>query len=57
MGLYFNTTFGTFFYAQRLHIPVIQVAGVVAAIGIIGVVAAAGGALLRRVPLRQAGPP
>ena len=46
MGLYFNTTFGTFFYAQRLHIPVIQVAGVVAAIGIIGVVAAAGGALL-----------
>ena len=46
MGLYFNTTFGTFFYAQRLHIPVIQVAGVVAAIGIIGVVAATGGALL-----------
>ncbi|WP_020076511.1 MFS transporter [Cryocola sp. 340MFSha3.1] len=46
MGLYFNTTFGTFFYAQRLHIPVVQVAGIVAAIGIIGVVAAMGGALL-----------
>lgn len=46
MGLYFNTTFGTFFYAQRLHIPVVQVAGIVAAIGIIGVVAATGGAIL-----------
>jgi MFS family permease len=46
MGLYFNTTFGTFFYAQRLHIPVVQVAGVVAAIGIIGVLAATGGAIL-----------
>lgn len=46
MGLYFNTTFGTFFYAQRLGIPVEQVAGVVAAIGIIGVLAATGGAIL-----------
>lgn len=46
MGLYFNTTFGTFFYAQRLHIPVVQVAGIVATIGLIGVVAATGGALL-----------
>jgi MFS family permease len=46
MGLYFNTTFGTFFYAQRLHIPVVQVAGIVATIGIIGVVAATGGAIL-----------
>ncbi|MFF2050245.1 MFS transporter [Leifsonia sp. NPDC058194] len=46
MGLYFNTTFGTFFYAQRLDIPVKEVAGIVAAIGIIGVVAATGGALV-----------
>lgn len=46
MGLYFNTTFGTFFYAQRLDIPVREVAGVVAAIGIIGVIAATGGALV-----------
>lgn len=46
MGLYFNTTFGTFFYAQRLDIPVREVAGIVAAIGIIGVVAATGGALV-----------
>jgi MFS family permease len=45
MGLYFNTTFGTFFYAQRLDMPVKEVAGVVAAIGIIGVVAATGGAI------------
>lgn len=45
MGLYFNTTFGTFFYAQRLDLPVKEVAGVVAAIGIIGVLAAAGGAI------------
>lgn len=46
MGLYFNTTFGTFFYAQRLDIPVKEVAGIVAAIGIIGVIAATGGALV-----------
>lgn len=46
MGLYFNTTFGTFFYAQRLELPVREVAGVVATIGMLGVVAAAGGALL-----------
>ncbi|MFH9551963.1 MFS transporter [Streptomyces sp. NPDC017435] len=45
MGLYFNTTFGTFFYAQRLDMPVKEVAGIVAAIGIIGVLAAAGGAI------------
>ncbi|BBC31479.1 MFS transporter [Streptomyces graminofaciens] len=45
MGLYFNTTFGTFFYAQRLDVPVKEVAGVVATIGIIGVLAAAGGAI------------
>ncbi|MDT0547531.1 MULTISPECIES: MFS transporter [Streptomyces] len=45
MGLYFNTTFGTFFYAQRLDLPVKEVAGVVAAIGTIGVLAAAGGAI------------
>ena len=46
MGLYFNTTFGTFFYAQRLNLPVREVAGVVATIGMLGVVAAAAGALL-----------
>lgn len=45
-GLYFNTTFGTFFYAQRLELPVREVAGVVATVGMLGVVAAAGGALL-----------
>ena len=46
IGLYFNTTFGTFFYAQRLDLEVRDVAGVVATIGMLGVVAAAGGALL-----------
>ncbi|WP_181801984.1 MFS transporter [Streptomyces shenzhenensis] len=45
MGLYFNTTFGTFFYAQRLDMPVKEVAGIVASIGIIGVLAATGGAI------------
>ncbi|MGY0064309.1 MFS transporter [Streptomyces sp. LZ34] len=45
MGLYCNTTFGTFFYAQRLDLPVKEVAGIVATIGIIGVLAAAGGAI------------
>ncbi|MER6159345.1 MFS transporter [Streptomyces sp. NPDC001868] len=45
MGLYFNTTFGTFFYAQRLDLPVKEVAGIVAVIGTIGVAAAAGGAI------------
>ncbi|MFF0156004.1 MFS transporter [Streptomyces sp. NPDC005263] len=45
MGLYFNTTFGTFFYAQRLDMPVKEVAGIVAAIGVIGVLAATGGAI------------
>ncbi|MER5521673.1 MFS transporter [Streptomyces sp. NPDC002763] len=45
MGLYFNTTFGTFFYAQRLDLPVKEVAGIVAVIGTVGVVAAAGGAI------------
>ncbi|MFH9001875.1 MFS transporter [Streptomyces afghaniensis] len=45
MGLYFNTTFGTFFYAQRLDLPIKEVAGVVATIGTLGVLAATGGAL------------
>lgn len=45
MGLYFNTTFGTFFYAQRLDLPVKEVAGIVAVIGTVGVVAATGGAI------------
>ncbi|WP_328767115.1 MFS transporter [Streptomyces sp. NBC_00286] len=45
MGLYFNTTFGTFFYAQRLDLPVKEVAGVVSAIGILGVLAATAGAI------------
>ena len=46
IGLYFNTTFGTFFYAQRLDLPVREVAGVVATVGMVGVLAAAAGALL-----------
>lgn len=46
IGLYFNTTFGTFFYAQRLDLPVREVAGVVATVGMIGVLAAAAGALV-----------
>lgn len=45
MGLYFNTSFGTFFYAQRLGLPVKEVAGTVAIIGLIGIVAATVGAL------------
>ncbi|TMR94140.1 MFS transporter [Nonomuraea basaltis] len=45
MGLYFNTTFTTFFYAQRLDLPVREVAGTVAIIGILGVAAAALGAI------------
>ncbi|NQX34516.1 MFS transporter [Herbiconiux sp. VKM Ac-2851] len=45
MGLYFNTSFGTFFYAQRLGLPVKEVAGIVAIIGLIGIVAATVGAL------------
>ncbi|MWB97591.1 MFS transporter [Agromyces sp. MMS17-SY077] len=46
VGLYFNTTFGTFFYAQRLDLPVREVAGIVATVGMIGVLAAAAGALI-----------
>lgn len=46
VGLYFNTTFGTFFYAQRLDLPVREVAGVVATVGLLGVLAAAAGALV-----------
>ncbi|MBB5135543.1 MFS family permease [Thermocatellispora tengchongensis] len=45
MGLYFNTTFATFFYAQRLDLPVREVAGAVAVIGVVGVAAAALGAI------------
>lgn len=46
IGLYFNTTFGTFFYAQRLDLPVREVAGIVATVGMVGVLAAAAGALI-----------
>lgn len=46
MGLYFNTTFGTFFAAQRLGLPVKEVAGTVAVIGMLGVVSAGLGALI-----------
>lgn len=46
VGLYFNTTFGTFFYAQRLDLPVREVAGIVATVGMIGVLAAATGAIV-----------
>lgn len=45
MGLYFNTSFGTYFYAQRLGLPVQEVAGTVALIGLIGIAAATIGAL------------
>jgi MFS family permease len=45
MGLYFNTTFGTFFYSQRLGVPIADVAGLVAIIGILGIVAAIVGAM------------
>ncbi|MFE2993289.1 MFS transporter [Streptomyces sp. NPDC059262] len=44
-GLYFNTTFGTFFYAQRLDLPVKEVAGAAATTGMVGVVAAMAGAV------------
>lgn len=46
IGLYFNTTFGTFFYAQRLALPVREVAGIVATVGMLGVLAATAGALV-----------
>ncbi|MET0715132.1 MAG: MFS transporter [Microbacterium sp.] len=45
VGLYFNTTFGTFFYAQRLDKPISEVAGTVAIIGLLGIVAAVVGAI------------
>lgn len=45
LGLYGNTTFSTFFYAQRLGIEVREVAATVAAIGLLGVVAAMVGGL------------
>ncbi|MEU4248984.1 MFS transporter [Amycolatopsis sp. NPDC026612] len=45
MGLYLNTTFGTFFYAQRLEVSVAEVGAIVAIVGLLGVVAAAAGAL------------
>lgn len=45
VGLYFNTTFGTFFYAQRLGKPISEVAGTVAIIGLLGIVAAVVGAV------------
>jgi MFS family permease len=45
IGLYLNTTFGTFFYAQRLELPVAEVGATVAVIGLLGVVAAAAGAI------------
>lgn len=46
IGLYLNTTFGTFFYAQRLEMPVKEVAGIVASIGILGIIAATAGAIV-----------
>ncbi|WP_329344961.1 MFS transporter [Streptomyces sp. NBC_01352] len=45
MGLYFNTTFATFFYAQRLDLPVKEVAGAVAVVGLVGMAAAMAGAI------------
>ncbi|MET7518445.1 MFS transporter [Streptomyces sp. NPDC005480] len=45
MGLYFNTTFSTFFYSQRLDLPVKEVAVAVATVGMVGIVAAMAGAV------------
>lgn len=45
MGLYFNTTFSTFFYSQRLDLPVKEVAGAVATVGLVGILAATAGAI------------
>lgn len=45
LGLYANTTYSTFFYAQRLDIPVNEVAGTVAALGLIGILCAVVGGL------------
>jgi len=45
MGLYANTSFATFFYAQRMDVPVAEVAGVAATIGALGVLAGAIGAV------------
>jgi MFS family permease len=45
LGMYANTTFSTYFYAQRLGIPVSQVAGTIAVLGSLGIVAAMAGAL------------
>jgi MFS family permease len=45
MGLYLNSTFASFFYAQRLGIPVERVGGALVAIGLLGGAAAIVGAL------------
>ena len=45
VGLYFNTAFGTFFYSQRLGLPISEIAGLVAIIGLLGIVAAVVGAI------------
>jgi MFS family permease len=45
MGLYLNSTFSSFFYAQRLGIPVEHVGGALVLIGLLGAVAAIVGAL------------
>ena len=45
VGLYFNTAFGTFFYSQRLGLPIAEIAGIVAIIGLLGIVAAVVGAI------------
>jgi MFS family permease len=45
LGLYANTTFGTFFYAERLGVPISQVAGIVAVAGLLGIAAAVVGAI------------
>ncbi|WP_235509902.1 MFS transporter [Arthrobacter sp. Soil761] len=46
IGLYFNTSYATFFYAQRLGLPVKDIAGTVAIIGLSGVVIASVAGLL-----------
>ncbi|GAA3292432.1 MFS transporter [Dactylosporangium vinaceum] len=45
LGLTFNTTFTAFFFADRLDVPVEEVAGLIAVLGGVGVLATAAGAI------------
>ena len=57
VGLYFNTAFGTFFYSQRLGLPIAEIAGIVAIIGLLGIVAADRRRDRRRLAVGQARAP